>query len=175
MRLIMKLFLCLCLMPLGVFCQDRVTKAMAGPDAEGNIKIVVAFVEPTDITFKMQSMIIEMSPIKNKNEQPASVFVDLTSTVRTLSSGEKKQKILQLRWDKTGAVEFRCDGKWKKQETANAPTGKIVETAKALFEIIPLDAKEPTDITLTPALEQKIIAVLEALNPQDFSCLREQK
>lgn len=175
MRLLMKLFLCLCLVPLGVFGQERITKAMAGTDQAGKFKVVVAFVEPTDTAFKTQSMIIEMSPVKKKDEQPASVFVDLTSTVRTMATGEKKQKILQLRWDKTGAIEFRCQGEWKKQGDTTAATGKIVETVKALLEIIPMDAREPAEFKLTPALEQKITDVLDGLNPQDFSCLREQK
>jgi hypothetical protein len=173
MRLMMKIFLCLCLAPLGVVCQERITKVMVGPQ-DDQFKIVAAFIEPAETTYKMQSMIIEMSPIKDNKEQPKSVLIDLTSTVRTLSTGEKQQKILQLRWQKPGEIEFRCDGKWKKQ-TSNAATDKIVEAAKALFEVIPVKAKQPTEITLTPAVEQQILAIFDTLNAEDFPCLRELK
>ena len=170
MRLIMKLLLCLCLLPASVLCQERITNVTVGPK-EDQTRIIAAFVEPTEEMFKMQSMIIDITPIKNNKDQPASVFVDLTSTVRKLSTGEKKQKILQLRWQKTGEVEFRCEGKWKKQ-TADAATNKIVEAANALFQIIPLNTKQPTELDLPKDVEQKIISVLDSLTTETFACLR---
>lgn len=109
MRFLTKLFVFLCLLPLSVLSQERITKVMSGPYNDG-IRIVAAFIEPSGETFKMQSMIIDMESIKSNSEQPASVSVDLTSTVRTLATGAKKQKILQLRWKKSGEIEFRCDG-----------------------------------------------------------------
>lgn len=170
MRLIMKLLLCLCLLPASVFCQERITSVMVGPK-EDQTRIVAAFVEPTEEALKTQSMIIDMTPIKNNKNQPASVFVDLTSTVRNLSTGEKKQKILQLRWQTIGEVEFKCDGKWKEQ-TADAATNKIVEAATALFRIIPLNTKKTTELDLPKDVEQKIISVLDSLTTETFSCLR---
>ena len=170
MRLIMKLLLCLCLLPAGAFCQERITNVMVGPK-DDQTRIVAAFVEPTEETFKMQSMIIDISPIKNNKDQPASVFVDLTSTIRNLSTGEKKQKILQLRWQKTGEVEVKCDGKWKKQ-TAGAATTKIIEAASALFQIMPLNTKNPTKLDLPENVEQKILSVLDSLTTETFPCLR---
>ena len=170
MRLIMKLLLCLCLLPASVFCQERITSVMVGPK-EDQTRIVAAFVEPTEDALKTQSMIIDMTPIKNNKNQPASVFVDLTSTVRNLSTGEKKQKILQLRWQKIGEVEFKCDGKWKEQ-TADAATNKIVEAATALFRIIPLNTKKTTELDLPKDVEQKILSVLDSLTTETFSCLR---
>jgi len=173
MRLILKLFLCLCLAPLGVFCQERVTQTMAGPSGDES-RIVVSFMEPAGDAYKLQSLIIIASKIKNNTEQPKSVFVDLTSTVRTLSTGAKKQKILQLRWDKSGEVEFKCEDKWKKQ-AADMATGKIVEAVKSLFGIFPADAKTPTPITLSNELEQKILAIMDSLKIENFACLRELK
>lgn len=46
---------------------------------------------------------------------------------------------------------------------------------KRFSTILLADAKAPTEIKLPAAVEQKILAVLEALNPEDFSCLRELK
>ena len=170
MRLMMKLLLCLCLLPVTVFCQERITNVMVGTNGDQK-RIVVAFVEPTDDSFKMQSMIVDLTPVKNKKDQPAGVFVDLTSTVRNLATGEKKQKILQLRWQKTGEVEFKCDGKWKKL-TADAATNKIVEAVTALVQIAPLNTKEPAKLNLPADIEQKIISVLDSLTIETFSCLR---
>lgn len=170
MRLIMKLLLCLFLLPASVFCQERITNVMVGP-RDDQTRIVAAFVEPTEDALKTQSMIIDLAPIKTSKEQPAAVLVDLTSTVRSLATGEKKQKILQLRWQKNGEVEFKCEGKWKKQ-TADAATNKIVEAATALFQIIPLNTKKPTQIDLPKDVEQKILSVFDSLTTENFSCLR---
>ena len=81
MKLIFKLFVCLSLLPLSVFCQDQIQKFMVGP-YNGQTRVVISFIDPMGDGFKMQSMIFDFDNIKDKNEQPKSVSVDLTSTVR---------------------------------------------------------------------------------------------
>ena len=170
MQLVFKLFLCLCLLPLSVFCQERIRKTMVGPNND-QIRIVISFVEPLEEGFKMQSMIIDMDKIKDNKEQPKSVFVDLTSTVRSLTTGKKDQKIFLLRWNKKGDIELKCDGKWVKQDSASGAE-KIIETTKSVIQNIPLNTKTPTEITLPQELEQKIEAVLNSLSTENLPCLR---
>ncbi len=170
MRLIVKLLFCLCLFPASLFCQERITTVKIGPN-DDQTRIVAAFIEPAEGAYKMQSMIIDITPVKNKKDQPVSVLIDLTSTVRNLSTGAKQQKILQLRWQKNKEIEFKCEGKWKKQ-TADAPIDKIVEAANALFQIMPPNPKQPVDLDLPKDVEQKISAVLDSLTTENFACLR---
>ena len=170
MRLIIKLLLCLCLMPAGALCQERIRKVMVGPK-DDQVRIVVAFIEPSQDSYIMQSMIIDLNPVKNRNEQPSSFQVDLTSTVRSLSTGEKKQKILLLRWKKAGEIELKCNGKWLKQDTMLA-VNNIVEAAKVVIQSVPVDAKAPTEATLTQEVEQKVTSILNALDTEKLPCLR---
>lgn len=90
MRLITILLLCLCFVPVSIFSQERISTVAVGPYND-QFRIVIAFVEPSAESYKMQSMIIDMDPIKNSQEQPASVYVDLTSTVG-LFRAEKRNK-----------------------------------------------------------------------------------
>src|SRR5829696_1271360 len=138
MRLIVKLLMCLCLLPASVLCQERIRQVMVGPSND-QTRIVVAFIEPSAETYTMQSMIINLDAVKNKKEQPSAFFVDLTSTVRNLSSGAKKQKILLLQWKKSGAIELKCDGKWVKQDKVEAAIEKIVEATKSVIQSVPLN------------------------------------
>ncbi len=110
MRLLIKLLICLCLVPISALCQDRIRNVTVGPVGD-QIRIVVAFIEPSDDSYKMQSMIIDLDKIKDKKEQPSSFQVDLTATVRSLSTGEKKQKAVILRWQKPDKIELKCNGK----------------------------------------------------------------
>jgi hypothetical protein len=170
MRLILKLLTCLCIMSASTFSQERIRQVMVGPN-DDRIRIVVTFIEPSQDSYSMQSMIIDLDAIKNGKEQPSSYQVDLTSTVRSLSTGEKRQKILILRWKKTGNIELKCDGKWVKRDVGSA-MDKIIEATKAVVQGAPLDTKSPTEITLSPDVEQKVSAVLNALNTEDLPCLR---
>lgn len=172
MRLIMKALICLCLLPAAALCQERISKVMVGPSNDLT-RIVVSFIEePSDETYLLQTMIISLERVKNKKEQPAAFHVDLTSTVRNLSSGEKKQKILLLQSKKPGAIELKCDGKWTKQEKSDAAIEKIVEVVKTIIQSVPLDAKTPTDATLPPEVEQKVLAILNSLQTENLPCLR---
>ena len=170
MKLVIKSILCLCLFSVSVFCQDRIRKTVVGPN-DDKIRVVISIIDPSEDGYKLQSMIIDIDPIKDGKEQPKSVFVDLTSTVRSLSTGKKDQKILQIRWNKKEEIETRCDGKWKKGTSATS-TDKIVEVTKDIIQNIPLNLKNPTEFTLTPEIEKKIDAVLNSLNSENFSCLR---
>ena len=171
MRLIIKLLLCLCLVSATALSQERIRKVMVGTNGD-ETRIVIAFMEPAQEMYRLQSMIIDMTPVKNRNEQPSSVHVDLTSTDRSLATGEKKQKILLLRWTKAGELELKCDGKWVKHDTG-AAIDKIVETTKAVIQSVPVDAKAPTEVTLPQELEQKVSLILNSLYTENIPCLRD--
>lgn len=173
MRLIMKALFCLCLLPAAALCQEeRIRQVMVGPSGD-QYRIVAVFIEPSAESYTMQSMIINLAAVKNsRKEQPEAFFVDLTSTVRNVSSGEKKQKILLLQWKKTGAIELRCDGKWVKQDKAEAAIEKIAEVTRTVIQSLPLDAKTPTEAKLPPEVEQKALSVLNSLQTQNLPCLR---
>lgn len=175
MRLIIKLSLCLLLLPASLFCQERMRQVMIGPGGDGSdFRIAIAFIEPSEETFKMQSLIISTNRVKNKNEQPTSFLVDLTSTVRNVSSGTKKQKIFVFRWDKSTQLETKCEGgKWTKQPSTTAELDKIIETVKAVTQNVPLDTKQPVETTLSPEVEQKVISVLENFGNWNLPCLRD--
>jgi hypothetical protein len=166
--------MCLCLLPSAVLCQERIRQVMVGPKND-QFSIVVAFIEPSPESYTMQSMIINLEPVKNKKEQPSAFFVDLTSTVRNLSSGEKQQKILLLQWKKSGAIELKCDGKWVKQDAAGSAIENIGEVTKAVIQSVPLDAKSPTAAKLPPEVEQKVISILNSLQTENLPCLRSVK
>ena len=171
MRLIIKLFICLCLAPATTAAQDQIRKFMVGPYGD-QTRIIYAVTDILPDGYKLQSMIIDMTRVKNSNEEPSSVLVDLTSTVRSLSTGEKKQKILILRWKKTGELELKCDGNWTKQDKV-AAIDTILETAKTVIQSVPLNTKTPTEVSVTPELEQKISLVFDSLNTKAMPCLRD--
>jgi hypothetical protein len=173
MRVIIKLLLLLCLVPVGALSQERVRSVMVGPRGD-EIRIAVALIEPNDKGYKMQSMIIDIARIKNKNEMPTSAQVDLTSTDRFLSTGEKSQKILLLRWKKAGEIELKCDGKWEKRDK-NAAIDRIMEVVKAVIGAVPLDTKKVTEVTLPAEIEEQVTSLLDALHTEEFPCVRTPK
>lgn len=170
MKLTFKLFLFLCILPLGVFSQEKIQKFMVGAN-NGQTRVLISFIEPTEDGFNTQSMIIDIDSVKAKKDQPKSVMVDLTSTVRSLSSGKKDQKILLIRWNKAEEIEMKCDGKWTKKDSDSAAQ-KIIETTKDIIQNIPLNKKEPTEITLSDEIIGKIEAVLSSMKTENFSCLK---
>jgi len=170
MRLIKTLLICLCCLGGTALSQESIRKVMVGPN-DNQTRIVVAFIDPTETSYKMQSMIVDFGQVKSRKEQPASFQVDLTSTDRLLSTGAKQQKILVLRWKKTGEFELKCDGKWVKQESSPMLTN-IVAVTQTLIDNVPIDAKKPTEATLPQDVEQKIISLLNSLDTQKYPCLR---
>lgn len=172
MRLIIKLLVCLCLLPAGVLCQQgRIQQTMVGPKGD-QYRIIVAVVETSPDLFTMQSMIISLDTVKDKKELPDAFFVDLTSTVRKLSASGKNQKILLLQSKKPGAIELKCDGKWVKQDKVEVSIEKIAEVIKTIIRSVPLDAKAPTEVKLPPEIEQKVFSVLDSLQTESLPCLR---
>lgn len=171
MRLVIKLFVCLALVSVNAMGQERIRKFMAGPNGD-QIRVVIALTDVLEDGYKFQSMIIDMSRIKNASEQPSFVQVDLTATVRSLVTRAKQQKSFIIRWNKAGQIELKCDGKWTKHDTSPG-IEKIRAVTKSVIENIPLDAKTPTDVTLSPQLEQEASSILDALKPADFPCLKE--
>ena len=170
MKLFFSLLIGLFVLPLSVFCQEKIQKFMVGSN-NGQTRVLITFVEPTEAGFNMQSMIIDLDAIKDKNEKPKSVTVDLTSTVRSLGSGKKDQKILLIRWNKNEEIEMKCDGKWTKKDSDSAAQ-KIIETTKTIIQNIPLNAKEATEISLSDENIKKIESVLASMKTENFSCLR---
>jgi hypothetical protein len=171
MKLFFNVLFCLFVLPLGVFCQEKVQKFMIGPNGD-QTRIVLSFVEMSENDFKMQSMIIDLDAIKDKNEKPKSVTVDLTSTVRSIGAGLKKnRKVLLIRWNKNEEIEMKCDDTWTKKDSDSAAQ-KIIETTKTIIQNIPLNTKETTDITFSDEVVKKVEAVLDSMKPVNFSCLR---
>ena len=105
---------------------------------------------------------------------PNLFYVDLTSTVRSPATGDKKQKILVLRWEKSGDIEVKCEGgKWVK-ETTGSELDKIVKTVKAVVQNAPLDTKgNPVEFTIPKDLEQKVISILNGLETSALKCVRD--
>ena len=163
-------FACLCFFPAIALGQERITTVKVGPYGD-QVRIIVALIDPSPDGYKMQSMIIDLTPAKNKGDQPLSVQVDLTSTVRSLSTGKKQQYILLMRWKGPGEVELKCEGKWAKQDQT-APA-RVVETVKAVVENVPLNTKTPTDVTLPQEIGQRVSAALDSLGGKDLPCVRD--
>ena len=144
---------------------------MAGP-TNGQYRILVAFIAATDESYKMQSLIIDIDPVKNKKDQPTSYYADLTTTVRSLTTGDKDQKILVIRWEKAGDVEVKCDGgRWAKESTG-PELDAIVDLIKEVVRNSPLDAEKPEEFTLPSAVEQRITATLNSLPKSSLKCIR---
>jgi hypothetical protein len=154
MRLLLKIFLCLCFLSASVFC-----------------RFIAALIQPTETSYKMQSMIIDFDPVKKSKDLPESFTVDLTSTVRSLTTGAKNQKILVLRWNKSGQIETKCNGKWTKQDSTPA-IDKIIETVKTVIQNSPLPKDSPTDVKLPKDVEKAIDVVLNSLDTEEIPCLR---
>ena len=172
MRLILKLIMCLCLLPATAMCQEKITKMMAGPRGD-QFRIIVAFIDVTDDSMNTQTLIVDVDQVKKKSDQPTSFYVDLTSIRRSLTTGDKKQKILVIRWEKTGEVEVKCEGgKWAK-ETTGPELDKIIDIVKAVVQNAPLDNKgDAVEFTIPKSLEQKVISVLNSLESSGLTCVR---
>lgn len=170
MKLLFNAFICLVVLPLGVFCQQNIQKFAVGPNGD-QTRIVLSFVEMATSDFKMESMIIDLDAIKDGKEKPKSVTVDLTSTVRSLGARRKDQKILLIRWNDKGEIEMKCDGSWTKKESDSAAQ-EIIEATKSVIQNVPLNRKEMTEITLPEEIVKKIEAVLDSLKQENFSCLK---
>jgi hypothetical protein len=106
------------------------------------------------------------------HEEPSFVLVDLTSTIRSLASGDKKQRALILRWKKTGELELKCDGKWTQHEK-RAAIEKIMETTNAVIQSVPLNTKSPREVAIADDLEQKILLLFTSLNTEALPCLKD--
>ena len=128
--------------------------------------------EAAEDSYKLQTMIIDINPVKNKKDEPNSYYVDLTTTVRSLTTGNKNQKILVIRWQKSEEVEVKCEGgKWVK-ESAGPELNKIVDTIHAVVQNSPLDAKKVTEFTLPQSVEQNVTAALDGLKTSSLLCIR---
>ena len=172
MSLISRSLLCLLFLPVAAFSQQWNAKIMAGPYEDDQFRIALAFMGVTDDSYKLQSLIITVNRAKNKSELPTEYYVDLTTTVRSLASGAKKQKILVFRWGKSGEIKVKCEGgKWSEQ-APGPEIDKIVEIVKAVVQNAPRDTKEPVDFNLPGELQEKVIAILNGLETSKLQCVR---
>ena len=172
MSLILRLLVCLCLLPVTALCQESITKITAGPIDDGQFRIAIVFMDAADDSYKLQSLFVTVNQAKKKNELPTEYHVDLTTTTRNLATGTKKQKILVFRWGKSSEREVKCEGgKWSKQAAA-LEIDKIVEIVKAVVHNAPRDAKEPVDFTLPKELQQQVIFILDGLETSNLQCVR---
>ncbi len=170
MRIVAKLFFCFLLFSTSILAQDKFQKISVGP-AEIGFRAVIAFIEPVGEAFKMQSLIVDYDKPKDKNDLPTTFKIDVTETVRSLSTGEKKQKILILIVKNSTEIQFKCDGKYlKKDSTPN--TNKLIETVKDVLKSLPLDSKKLTDVKLSKEIEDKVNAVFKSVDTEEFPCLR---
>jgi hypothetical protein len=171
MRWLPSLFFCLVLFPIAAEAQGDIIKTVAGPN-RGQFRILISLIPNTDEnTWKMQSFILDINPIK-KGQQPSSYFLDLTTTRRNLTTDEKKQKILDLRWGRSGDVEAQCqDGSWQK---SNGPEiDKILDAARAVAQIAPVETSQAIEIQLPKDVTQKITDVLNGLETSKLPCVQD--
>jgi len=54
-------------LPVTVVCQEKVTKMTAGPKGD-RFGIVVAFIDVTDQSFKTQTLIFDVNPVRKRKE-----------------------------------------------------------------------------------------------------------
>jgi len=169
MRLLLSLMLCLILLPIAAEAQGGVIKTVAGPN-KGQFQILVSLIPDTDEnTWKMQSFILNIDPIK-KGQQPNAYLLDLTTTRRNLTTDEKKQKILDLRWGKSGDVVAQCqDGSW--QKSTGPEIDRILETVKAVMQIAPVEVTQPIELQLPKDIAQKITDILNGLETSKLPCI----
>jgi hypothetical protein len=171
MRWLPTILLCL-LFSFSVHSQEVMTKTLAGPN-DDQFRIAIAFMsQGDDNSYKLQSFILDINRVK-KNEQPTSFYLDLTTTVRNLTTGAKKQKILVQRWKTAGDVEVKCEAsKWIKQ-SSDPEFDRISETVRAVVQIAPLDAKETKEFDLPKDLAAKITDLLNGLPNSKLQCVRD--
>jgi hypothetical protein len=171
MRWLPYLLFCLVLLPIAAEGQGDIIKTIAGPN-RGQFRIVVSVIPNTDEnTWKMQSFILDIDQVR-KGQQPGSYFLDLTTTRRNLTTDEKKQKILDLRWSGSGDVLVQCqDGSW--QKSAGAEIDKIMATAKAVAQIAPVETPQAIEIQLPKDVIQKITDVLNGLETSKLPCIQD--
>ena len=100
---------CLCTFPVIALGQAEMHQVKVGPYGD-QVRIIDALATPAANGYKLQSLIVDITPAKNKRDQPLAVHVDLTATVRDMQTGKKDQQALVLRWAANGDFEVKCDG-----------------------------------------------------------------
>ena len=168
MRLMIKFLVCVCLVSVTTAAQKQIGKVLVGPSGD-QFRIVYTFPQELPDSFKWQLMMIDIPRLRNGNEEPTSVQVEVTLGTRSRSTKVKKEKTLTLRWKKTGELELKCDGNWTKQDR-NPAIDKIQETTKTLIQSVPLNTQAPTEVSVTPEVEQKISLLLYSLDTEAVPC-----
>lgn len=153
------------------FGQERIAKTLAGPNGD-QFRVAVTFIAASEDSYKLQSLIVDIDRVKDKTQEPTKFYVDLTTTVRSLTTGEKKQRIFVIRWERSADIEVKCEGgKWFKQKPG-PEIDKIVEAVKAVIQSSPLDSKKATEIDLPKGVEEKVTAILTTLETSTANCVR---
>jgi hypothetical protein len=144
------------------------TQAVAGPSGDQFQIIVTMAPQTPEDTYKLQSFILTTENVR-AGQQPSWFALDLTSTTRNLDTDAKKQKFLSLRWSQTGEVAAQCTQGWIK--STGSEVDKITAVARSLYQIVPVDTKQPFQMQLPKDIEQKISAILGSLETSKMQCV----
>jgi hypothetical protein len=144
------------------------TQAVAGPSGD-QFRIIVTMAPQTpEDTYKLQSFIVTTENVR-AGQQPSWFALDLTSTTRNLDTDQKKQKFLSLRWGQAGDVAAQCTQGWIK--STGSDVDKITAVARSLYQVVPVDTKQPFQLQLPKDIEQKISAILDSLETSKIPCV----
>jgi len=174
MRLISNIVIAICVLSAAAIAQDSATRMVAGPSGDG-FQVLVSFMSSHDNSFRLQSLIVNVNRVKNKTDQPQWFYADLTSTDTVLDKGEKKQKMLGLRWDETGDVEVKCEGGQWVRQTPGPELDTIVNTIKEVIKETPLVSRSIVEFALPQPLTDKVAAILDSLFTSNLACVRDGK
>ena len=171
MRWMIKLLICVCLVPAAAAAQKQIGRVVVGPSGD-QFRIVYTVIHTLPDAYEWQTMMIDIPRGSSGNEEPTSVQAELTLGTRSRATKVRKQKTLTLRWKKTGELELKCDGNWTKQGRGLVKD-KILETTKIVIQSVLLNTKAPNDVSVTPEVEQKISVLLNSLNTEAVPCFPE--
>lgn len=117
MRLTVGVVSCLLILAAVSLGQERMVKNMAGLTADGN-RSAVTFMSVAGDSYTMKTLFVDTERVKNKSDEPTSFYIDLTSTVRNIKSGDKVQRILVMKWNGSSPVQVKCENsRWAPQTT----------------------------------------------------------
>ena len=152
-----------------VHAQD-VTQVIAGPNG-GQFRVVATFIPQTpEDTWKMQSIILDTPTVK-QGQQPSWFMVDLTTTTRNLDTDVKKQKFLLIRWTPSAGIEAQCTQGWVK--SSGGDIDKIMDAVRSLYQLAPVETRQPVQLQLTKDVEQKLTSVLNSLETSKTPCVQD--
>jgi hypothetical protein len=145
---------------------------VAAPNGDG-FQILVSFMSSYGNAFKLQSLIVNVNRLNYPTEQPRWFYADLSSTLVVVEKGDKKRKILGLKWDDTGKVEVKCEGGQWVSQTPGPELDTIMRTIREVIKETPLDPKSLVEFALPPPLSDKVATILDSLSTSEIACVRD--